>query len=289
MELLLAAGADPKQTGDGKATPLHAVAAVDGKDEQVAIRIAQALLAAGADANAQDEAGFTALVVAAARRQMALVRLLLPVSSASASGLESAEWTEEGVAAAAIARLEKLRGMSGAKGAADHAAETAVTVPEPAEPDEALAADCKRKGDEAFVKREYAAAEQHYSASLRHATRNHVVSLPHCTTPACSVVESSALCTVTTESAYCADADADAGSCVRRCGRTAQWCTSSWTSLPRRCTTPACRAALSPPTSRHGTARVRRLRRSRSGRTRRWLTLRPTTWIPATRCEQRNG
>lgn len=177
MELLLAAGADPKQTGDGKATPLHAVAAVDGKDEQVAVRIAQALLAAGADANAQDEAGFTALVVAAARRQMALVGLLLPVSSASASGLEGAEWTEEGVATAAIARLEKLRGMSGAKGAADHAAET-VTVPEPAEPDEALAADCKRKGDEAFVKREYVAAEQHYSASLRHATRNHVVSLP---------------------------------------------------------------------------------------------------------------
>lgn len=194
MELLLAAGADPKQTGDGKATPLHAVAAVDGKDEQVAIRIAQALLAAGADANAQDEAGFTALVVAAARRQMALVRLLLPVSSAAASGLEGAEWTEEGVAAAAIARLEKLRGKSGAKGAADHAAETTVTVPEPAEPDEALAADCKRKGDEAFVKREYAAAEQHYSASLRHATRNHVVSLPHCTTPARSVGQSSALC-----------------------------------------------------------------------------------------------
>ena len=48
-------------------------------------------------------------------------------------------------------------------------------IPDPEEPDEAAAADHKRKGDIAFVGKRYQEALQSYSQSLRHKTSNHVV------------------------------------------------------------------------------------------------------------------
>lgn len=48
-------------------------------------------------------------------------------------------------------------------------------IPAPEEPDEAAAADHKRKGDIAFVGKRYQEALQAYSQSLRHKTSNHVV------------------------------------------------------------------------------------------------------------------
>ncbi len=48
-------------------------------------------------------------------------------------------------------------------------------IPDPEEPDEAAAADHKRKGDIAFVGKRYQEALNAYSQSLRHNTSNHVV------------------------------------------------------------------------------------------------------------------
>ncbi len=48
-------------------------------------------------------------------------------------------------------------------------------IPDPERPDEAAAADHKRKGDIAFVGKRYQEALNAYSQSLRHKTSNHVV------------------------------------------------------------------------------------------------------------------
>ncbi len=48
-------------------------------------------------------------------------------------------------------------------------------IPDPEEPDEAAAADHKRKGDIAFVGKHYQEALKAYSQALRHQTSNHVV------------------------------------------------------------------------------------------------------------------
>lgn len=48
-------------------------------------------------------------------------------------------------------------------------------IPDPEEPDEAAAANHKRKGDIAFVSKRYQEALNAYSQSLRHKTSNHVV------------------------------------------------------------------------------------------------------------------
>lgn len=48
-------------------------------------------------------------------------------------------------------------------------------IPDPEEPDEAAAADHKRKGDVAFVGKRYQEALNAYSQSLRHKTSNHIV------------------------------------------------------------------------------------------------------------------
>ena len=48
-------------------------------------------------------------------------------------------------------------------------------IPDPEEPDDAAAAEQKRKGDVAFVGKRYPEALQAYSQSLRHKTSNHVV------------------------------------------------------------------------------------------------------------------
>lgn len=50
-----------------------------------------------------------------------------------------------------------------------------VCVPDPEEPDEGAAAEQKRKGDIAFVGKQYQEALQAYNQSLRHKTSNHVV------------------------------------------------------------------------------------------------------------------
>lgn len=50
-----------------------------------------------------------------------------------------------------------------------------VEVPDAEDPDEGAAAEQKRKGDVAFVGRQYQEALQAYSQSLRHQTSNHVV------------------------------------------------------------------------------------------------------------------
>lgn len=50
-----------------------------------------------------------------------------------------------------------------------------VRVPDAEDPDDAAAAEQKRKGDVAFVGKRYQEALQAYSQSLRHNTSNHVV------------------------------------------------------------------------------------------------------------------
>ena len=50
-----------------------------------------------------------------------------------------------------------------------------ICVPDPEEPDEGGAAEQKRRGDIAFVGKQYPEALQAYTLSLRHATSNHVV------------------------------------------------------------------------------------------------------------------
>ena len=48
-------------------------------------------------------------------------------------------------------------------------------VPEAEDYNPELAASCKHEGDEAFVKKEFKAAEAAYSKSLQHDTGNHLV------------------------------------------------------------------------------------------------------------------
>ena len=50
----------------------------------------------------------------------------------------------------------------------------AISVPDPEEPDDTAAAQHKRQGDEAFVKKDFKSAEESYSRSLRHSTSSHL-------------------------------------------------------------------------------------------------------------------
>lgn len=50
-----------------------------------------------------------------------------------------------------------------------------VAVPPPEEHDVERAAQLKRSGDEAFVKGDFPAAQQHYTGALRHDTSDHAL------------------------------------------------------------------------------------------------------------------
>lgn len=50
-----------------------------------------------------------------------------------------------------------------------------IQIPAPEQPDEAAAAEFKRKGDVAFVAKQYGEALQAYNQCLKHSTSNHVV------------------------------------------------------------------------------------------------------------------
>ncbi|MEL7059783.1 MAG: ankyrin repeat domain-containing protein [Acidobacteriota bacterium] len=99
VDLLLARGADPRQTAENPTLvqPLHS--ALGHRDLAVGERIARRLLAAGADVEAVQAGGFRPLHTAAARGSAALVQLLLE-SGAQADvetdlGLRPQDFAEE--------------------------------------------------------------------------------------------------------------------------------------------------------------------------------------------------
>ena len=179
VEILIAAGS----VGQGleaksSTTALHAIAAVSLRDGDKSVRIARRLIEAGCDPNAIDEGGLAPLVIAAVKEHGQLVDLLLPLTDKSSVGLEVVEWSSEGVIQAARtkydiskppARMEQSL-SSGGQGSVG-----SFSPPEPEEPSAELAAEFKRKGDEAFVKQDFSSAASHYSQSLRHETSNPAV------------------------------------------------------------------------------------------------------------------
>ena len=189
----------------GSTTALHAVAAVSNQDPQKSVRIATLLLEGGADPDAFDEGGLTPLLIAAIRDQRPLVELLLPLTDKSRASLaigEIEDWGPESVIKAARSKyvksvpsessLSQSKGGEGSeskggegqskggegqsKGGEGAASVGALfSPPEPEDPNAQLAAECKRKGDEAFVKRDFSTSVFHYSESLSHETSNPAV------------------------------------------------------------------------------------------------------------------
>jgi ankyrin repeat protein len=107
--LLLAAGADPNQPADNptRVMPLHSAAA--STDPSAAVPLCKLLLEAGAQVNARQQGGFTALHAAAQNGNMELIDLLLAhgadPGAHSAAGLTASDYAAAAGHAAAAARL----------------------------------------------------------------------------------------------------------------------------------------------------------------------------------------
>ena len=89
VQLLLAAGAPVNEVSQNPSAlrPLHS--AVAHRQPQVALEIARALIAAGADVNTTQHGGWTALHAAALHGNLPLVRLLLDAGAAPATKNET--------------------------------------------------------------------------------------------------------------------------------------------------------------------------------------------------------
>lgn len=158
VRALVKANADVSIAAEGGVTALHAAAELGN------LELVQLLLQGGGDANAEDAGGQKAIHAAAAEQHRDIVELLLPQTTPDADN--AADWTVEGV-------LQEAQ-QSIAEDQPDQQ-QHQMGIPDPEEPDEAAAADHKRKGDIAFVSKRYQEALNAYSQSLRHKTSNHVV------------------------------------------------------------------------------------------------------------------
>ncbi|KAK9862761.1 hypothetical protein WJX84_006149 [Apatococcus fuscideae] len=146
----------------GGVTALHAAA------EAGELECAELLLKAGANADARDAEGSRPLDAAAAAGQKALVKLLLPLSTAQGSRAPS---VDDLIASAAASS----QAVSQPQPTADVTSAPEISVPAAEDPDAEQAAHFKRQGDEAFVKKEFQAARDAYSKSIRHSTSDPLV------------------------------------------------------------------------------------------------------------------
>ncbi|DBA83555.1 TPA: hypothetical protein ACH3X2_006474 [Trebouxia sp. C0005] len=158
VRALVKANADVSIAAEGGVTALHAAAELGN------LALVQLLLQGGADANAEDAGGQKAIHAAAAEQHRDIVELLLQQTTPDDDN--AADWTVEGV-------IQEAQ-QSIAEDQPDQQ-QHQMGIPDPEEPDEAAAADHKRKGDVAFVGKRYQEALNAYSQSLRHKTSNHIV------------------------------------------------------------------------------------------------------------------
>lgn len=180
VEILIAAGsiAAEREVQAGT-TALHAIAAVSVLEQvEKSVRIASRLIEGGSDPNAVDEGGLVPLVIAAAKEQGPLVQLLLPLTDKGKVELgQDVEWNAEAVIEAARSKYGSTRSgrVQPSSSTEGRGTSAAFCLPEPEDPSAELAAEFKRKGDEAFVKQDFSSAARNYSESLRHETRNTAV------------------------------------------------------------------------------------------------------------------
>mmetsp|Transcript_26915 Transcript_26915/g.75833 ORF Transcript_26915/g.75833 Transcript_26915/m.75833 type:complete len:390 (+) Transcript_26915:447-1616(+) len=160
VKALLQAGATPQLVAEGGITALHAAANAG------ATEVIELLIQAGSNPEAKDAKGHKAVHEAAVANKREAVKALLSKTQPD-EGVAEADWTVENI-------------MQAAAQARDKTEQEAVTapklqVPAPEEPNPALAVTLKKLGDQAFRAKDFAAALEHYTTSLRHDTSKHIV------------------------------------------------------------------------------------------------------------------
>uniref|UniRef100_A0A061R487 Ankyrin repeat family protein n=1 Tax=Tetraselmis sp. GSL018 TaxID=582737 RepID=A0A061R487_9CHLO len=157
---LLAAGASVRHASSDGVTALHA-AANAGSTEAIEI-----LLEAGADPDAKDAKGHKAVHEAAVGGNRDAVALLLARTEPDPS-VADADWTVDNIMLAAQEAKRKAK---------EESQETpSLPVPEPEDPNPELAATIKKQADKAFRAKDFSAALEGYTNSLRHDTSKAVV------------------------------------------------------------------------------------------------------------------
>ena len=163
LRAALAAGAPPGLRPVGGMTALH-VAASHPNTAETSAELVQALLDAGADPDLADGEGLKAVHAAAAVGRVAVVEILLKVTTPD-EGVAPGEWTSAGVQKRV---QEKLKAIAGGGSGRDASASSEDLGPYEVTgvKDAEIAATTKRTGDEKFIKGDMAGAIAAYDASL---------------------------------------------------------------------------------------------------------------------------